>query len=119
VQDFRELVVWQRAHQLTLQIYRATRDFPREELYGITSQLRRAAASIGANIVEGRCRGSDAEFARFLNIALGSAAETEYHLLLAHDLELLAEQPHGLLNEAVVAVKRMLTTLILKLKADG
>ncbi|HEX6837928.1 MAG TPA: four helix bundle protein, partial [Polyangia bacterium] len=89
MQDFRDLKVWQRAHELTLAIYRATATFPSEERFGLTSQMRRSAASVPANIAEGRCRGSDADFGRFLRVALGSAAETEYHLILAGDLGLL------------------------------
>ena len=75
MQDFRNLKVWEKAHSLTLDVYRATKSFPREEMYGVTSQMRRASASIGANIAEGVCRRGDAGFARFLHIAVGSASE--------------------------------------------
>jgi four helix bundle protein len=78
VQDFRDLKVWQKAHELTLAVYRVTAGFPREEQYGIVSQLRRAAASVPANLAEGRCRRTDRDFGRFVGIALGSASETEY-----------------------------------------
>ena len=77
MQDFRELKVWQKAHELTLAVYRATQSFPRDELYGLTSQLRRSASSIPANLAEGRCRRSDRDFGRFVGIALGSASETD------------------------------------------
>ena len=82
VKDFHELKVWQKAHQLTLAVYQTTAGFPREELYGLTSQLRRASSSVGANLAEGCGRNGDAEFARFCSIAMGSASELEYHLLL-------------------------------------
>jgi four helix bundle protein len=88
VQSFRNLKVWRKAHVLTLDVYRATRSFPKEELYGLTSQIRRASMSVAANIAEGACRVGDADFGRFLQIAIGSASR-EYHLLLAHDLEIL------------------------------
>ncbi len=84
--DFRNLEVWRKAHGLTLAVYQATTSFPKEELYGLTSQIRRAAASIPANLCEGCGRNGNAEFARYCSIALGSANELEYHLLLAHDL---------------------------------
>ena len=86
MKDFRDLQVWQKAHGLTLAIYRVTVTFPRQELYGLTTQLRRASSSIAANLAEGCGRNSDAEFARFCSIAMGSASELEYHLLLARDL---------------------------------
>jgi four helix bundle protein len=86
MKDFRKQKVWQKSHKLTLEIYKVTIDFPPDELYGLTSQLRRSCASIPANIAEGCGRQSDADFSRFLQIALGSAAELEYHLLLSHDL---------------------------------
>jgi four helix bundle protein len=86
MKDFHELQVWQKAHQLTLAIYRVTAPFPREELFGLTSQLRRACSSIPANLAEGCGRTGDAEFSRFCSIAMGSASELEYHLLLGKDL---------------------------------
>ena len=119
MQDFRDLKVWQRAHELTLAVYRASSAFPRDEVYGVTSQIRRASSSIAANIAEGRYRGSDLDFARFLQIALGSAAETEYHLILARDLGLMTSTASEPLFALVEDVKRMLTSLILKLKAEG
>jgi four helix bundle protein len=86
MKDFHELQVWQKAHQLTLAIYRVTASFPREELFGLTSQLRRACSSIPANLAEGCGRTGDAEFCRFCSIAMGSPSELEYHLLLGKDL---------------------------------
>lgn len=89
MRDFRELKVWEKAHCLTLAVYRATTAFPRDEVYGLTSQIRRSCASIPANIAEGCGREGDAELARFLQIAMGSASELEYHLLLTRDLDFL------------------------------
>ena len=83
MKDFRQLKVWEKAHQLALAVYKATKDFPKEELYGSTSQIRRASMSIPTNIAEGCGRNTDAEFARFLQISMGSASETEYQLMLA------------------------------------
>jgi four helix bundle protein len=88
MKDFRNLKVWGKAHSLTLDVYATSRTFPREEIYGLTCQVRRAAASIGANIAEGCCRKGDAELGRFLQIAMGSASEVEYHCLLARDLRI-------------------------------
>jgi four helix bundle protein len=104
---------------LTLDIYRASKSFPRDEMYGLTSQMRRASVSIGANIAEGTCRRGDVDFARFLQIAVGSASEVEYHLLLARDLNLLALADYQRLSEEAVEVKRMLASLMQKLRADS
>lgn len=119
VRNFRELKVWTKAHHVTLQLYKATRSFPREELYGLTSQIRRSAASMGANIAEGCGRGSRREFAHFLRVATGSASELEYHLVLAADLGVLQKDLHEHLTERVTEVRRMLTGLIRTLMADG
>jgi four helix bundle protein len=118
VKDFRELKVWQKAHQLTLAVYRITAAFPREELYGLTSQLRRAGSSIAANLAEGCGRNGDMEFARFCSMAMGSASELEYHLLLAKDLKLIKSTDYQELDQRATEVKRMLTALMQKLKAD-
>ena len=118
MKDFRRLAVWQKAHQLALAVYRATSTFPKQELYGLTGQLRRSCASVPANIAEGCGRGGDAELARFLQIAMGSANETEYHLLLASDLGFLDVSTHEQLSEGVIEVKRMLASLICKLRTD-
>ena len=118
VKDFHELKVWQKAHELTLAVYRVTADFPRAELYGLTSQLRRASASIAANLAEGCGRSGDAEFARFCSIAMGSASELEYHLLLARDLKLFKPGDYEGLAPRATELKRMLTALLQKLKAD-
>ncbi len=104
---------------MTLAVYNATTMFPRDELYGLTSQIRRSCASIPANIAEGCGRGGDGEFARFLQIAMGSASEIEYHLLLASDLKFLDGSNYERLATEVTEVKRMLTSLIQKLKAKS
>jgi four helix bundle protein len=119
VQNFRNLKVWVKAHAFTLDAYKASKVFPREEMYGLTSQMRRASVSIGSNIAEGACRNGDAEFARFLQMAAGSASEVEYHLLLARDLELLKTTDCERLSSEVVEVKRMLASLMQKLRADS
>jgi len=116
MKDFKELIVWRKAHAVTLAIYAATRTFPKEELYGLTSQLRRSAASIGANIAEGCGRRSDGEMCRFLHIAYGSAAEVEYHLLLARDLHMLEENLYHQLEREIEEVQRMLTALIQRVR---
>ena len=118
MKDFRTLDVWQRSHQLTLALYRATAGFPRDEGYGLTSQLRRAGASVPANLAEGCGRASDADVARFLVIALGSASELEYHLLLAHDLGYLDTAAYQHLAGETTGVKRMLTGLLKTLRTD-
>jgi four helix bundle protein len=118
MRDFRELKVWEKSHHLTLAIYRATTDFPRDEIYGLTSQMRRSS-SIPANIAEACGRGTNAEFARFLQIALVSASELAYQLVLSRDLNFLQPTDHELLTNEVVEIKRMLTSFIQKLRADG
>jgi four helix bundle protein len=89
MKDYKKLMVWEKAHQLTLSVYEATKGFPKDELYGLTTQIRRACVSIPANIAEGCGRDGDAELARFFQISMGSSSELEYHLLLAHDLGFL------------------------------
>jgi four helix bundle protein len=118
MQDFKDLKVWQRAHELTLGVYKATRTFPREETYALTSQLRRAASSVPANIAEACGRDGAAEFGKFLKIAMGSASETEYHLILARDLDYLERAIWEQLNAHTVEVKKMLSALILKLRTE-
>ena len=118
MKDFRDLKAWEKAHRLALSTYRETASFPDDEKYGLTSQMRRAAVSIAANIAEGCGRGTDADFARFLQMALGSAAELEYLVLLARDLSLLGLEANSSLHSQVVEVKKMLTSLRQKLKAE-
>ena len=110
--DFRDLKVWAKAHELAVGVYRTTREFPREELFGLTSQLRRAASSIGANIAEGCGRRSDGDLTRFLHIARGSSVELENHLLLARDLDYLTGSKCNEFVKRVDEVQRMLTAFI-------
>ncbi len=118
MKDFKKQKVWQKSHQLTLDIYKVTAEFPREELYGLTKQIRRSCASIPANIAEGCGRNSDADFSRFLQIAMGSATELEYHLLLSNDLGILNASDYERLLKEAIEIKQMLTAFIKKLKAD-
>jgi four helix bundle protein len=112
MQGFRNLNVWQKAHDLTVVVYKTTARFPKEELYALTSQIKRAASSIGANIAEGCGRGSDADFTRFLYIAMGSASELENHLELGLDLGFLSQADYDELQRRLIEVKRMLASLI-------
>jgi four helix bundle protein len=116
MQSFRNLRVWERAHQLTLNVYASTKTFPRDEMFGLTSQMRRASSSIGMNIAEGCCRKGDPEMGRFLQIAMGSASELEYQFLLANDLKHLNHPEYQALSEQVVEVKKMLSSLIQKVR---
>ena|SRR5208283_4061366 len=118
MKDFRDLEVWRKAHNATLAIYRATADFPKEELYGLTSQMRRCCASIPANIAEGCGRRGNGEFHRFLQIAMGSASELEYHLLLSRDLGLLELEKFRTLTPQVIEIKKMLASLIRRVDSE-
>ena len=118
MKDFRDLKVWEKGHQLALAVYKATDKFPKDELYGLTGQIRRSCVSIPANIAEGCGRNGDAELARFLQISMGSASELEYHLLLSRDLGLVDTTTYDQLTQATIEIKRMLTSLIQTLKAS-
>jgi four helix bundle protein len=118
MKDFRTLTVWQKSHELTLEIYKLTRAFPRDEMFGLTSQLRRASSSIAANIAEGCGRGGDGDFQRFLQIAFGSVSEVDYHLILARDLGFIASVDYETLYHDVVEVRKMLASLIRKVQSD-
>ena len=115
MRDFKNLEVWCKSHQLTLNVYRATEGFPRSELFGLTSQIRRAASSIEANLAEG-CGRSQAEFARFVQIAVGSNCELECHLLLSRDLTLLSGESYRRLIGGVEEVRRMLNALLKRIR---
>ena len=119
MKDFRQLQVWQKSHQLVLQLYRITASFPRAETYGLTSQIRRAASSIPSNLAEGCGRNGDPELARFCHIAGGSASELEYHLLLARDLKLIPPDDYEKLVRQTIEIKRMLTVFVQKLSAES
>ena len=115
MEDFKDLKVWVKAHGLTVEIYQRTRNFPKEEIYGLTSQMRRASSSIGANIAEGCGRRSDPEMRRF--VARGSASELEQHLLLARDLKFLNEAEFSELEHKTHEIQRMLAALAQRLRA--
>jgi four helix bundle protein len=108
IKTFRDLNVWQKAHNLVLNIYKVTKDFPREEKYGLVAQLRRSAASIPTNIVEGFKRKTKTDYAHFINIADGSLEETKYHLILAKDLGYLKEEDFNDLNNMCDEIGKML-----------
>jgi four helix bundle protein len=117
--NYEDLNVWKISHKLVLDIYKATVHFPKDELYGLTSQIRRAAYSIPCNIAEGYGRGSDAQICQFLIIAKGSASELEYELLLAKDLGYLEEEQYIRLDTQVKNICKMLTGLIRAVKAHA
>ena len=119
MRDFSTLEVWGIGHELVLALYRPTKHFPREELYGIVSQIRRAGASIPMNIAEGCGRCGEAEVARFMQIAIGSASELEYSLLLARDLEYLGTDEHQQLHRRCTQIKRLRTGLTRRLSSES
>lgn len=116
MRDFRKYDIWKLSHQLTLDIYKISNSFPNSEIYGIVSQLRRASVSIPTNISEGCGRDSDSEFSRFLKIALGSANETEYLLILSRDLNYIDDNSFETLNTLVNLIKQKTYSLKQKLK---
>ena len=118
MKNFRDLQVWHKAHSLTLASCRITNTFPKQEMYGLTSQIRRSAASVAANIAEGCGKRGNREFYRLLNMALGSASELEYHFLLAHDLNFVSEESYKRLDHSVVGINRMLASLVVRVQAD-
>ncbi|REC51840.1 MULTISPECIES: four helix bundle protein [Chryseobacterium] len=111
MRDFKKFEVWHLSHQLTLKIYTSTKNFPKEEMFGLTSQIRRSFASIGYNISEGSGRNSDKQFANFINIALGSSNEAENQLILARDLGYINENEYQNLSEELTLLKKKLVTL--------
>ena len=118
MQNYKDLKVWEKSHQFTLQVYEITEIFPKEELYSLTNQLRRAASSIPANIAEECGKNSQAEFAHFLNISLGSANESEYFLILSKDLHYLKENDFTALLSIINKIKAMLISLIAKVRTN-
>ncbi len=116
MQNYKDLKVWEKAHQFTLMIYHESKQFPKEELYGSTNQLRRAASSIPANIAEGCGKGSNGDLAKYLNIALGSANESEYFVLLAKDLSYLEVEKFETLYKLINEIKAMLIALVAKVR---
>ncbi len=108
MQNYKELKVWQKSHAFTLRVYEITKSFPKDELYSLTNQLRRAVPSIPANIAEGSGKNSNNELAHFLNIALGSSNETEYFLILSKDLKYLSENIFIEFEDNISEIKAML-----------
>jgi len=119
MRDFKTLRAWQKAHELTVEVYRKTKAFPREELYGLTSQIRRASVSIPSNIAEGCGRRSQLELARFIQIAIGSSNELEYQMFLARELGFWGDQEHIPLERSLSEVRRMLTILVRRVQRDA
>ena len=115
MRDFKKYDIWKLSHVFTLKIYELSNSYPNNEIYGIVSQIRRASSSIPTNISEGCGRTSDAEFNRFLTIALGSASEVEYLLILSKDLNFINEKSFIELNEEINIIKRKIYTLKQKL----
>ena len=118
MKDFRQLKVWEKAHHLALGIYRVTVNFPRAELYGLTSQMRRCSVSIASNIADGCGRRGNAEFHRFLQMAMGSASELDYQLVLARDLNYLADSEYRRCFSVLLEVQRMLSSLLQKVASE-
>ena len=119
MRNYRDLLTWNKAHKLTLDLYKVSRQFPKEEMYGLTAQLRRAASSIGANLAEGYGRQSNSEFARFVRISMGSASELDYHLLLARDLGFLAADVYRHASESLTEVRKMLAALLSTIELEA
>lgn len=118
MRNYRDLEVWKFSHKLTLALYSASRKFPKEEMFGLTSQLRRAAISIGANLAEGCGRRTTPEFARFIRIAMGSASELDYHLLLCRDFDFVSREFYERSSKELVRVRKMLFALLSSVEAQ-
>jgi four helix bundle protein len=118
MKDFHTLKVWEKAHAVTLAVYRSTRQFPKQELYALANQIQRAAVSVPANIAEGCGKDSDAELKRYLTIAMGSASELEYLLLLSHELGYLQSDAYRSIHSDLVETRKMLNSFIQTLKAN-
>lgn len=116
--NFKDLAVWQRSHKLTLEIYKATHQFPKEEVFGLTSQIRRAVSSIPTNIAEGCGRRTNAELANFLNIASGSASEVEYEILLSKEIGYITLEQCNTWTREICEIRSMLAAYIKKLKTE-
>ena len=117
MREFRKIKVWEKAHKYVLEIYQVTKDFPKEELFGITNQIRRASVSIPNNIAEGCGRKSKKELSNFLNISMGFASEVEYLLLLSYDLHYLKDE-YQILNENLIEIRKMLNVFMQKIEND-
>ena len=118
MKDFHTLTIWQLSHQFTLEIYRVTAQYPKDELFALVSQMRRSSSSIPTNIAEGCGRGTDADFAHFLQIALGSASEIEYQILLSADLNYISREEAAALTKDIIEIKKMLVSFITKVRGS-
>lgn len=116
MQNYKDLKVWEKSHLFTLRVYEVTKSFPKDEIYSLTSQLRRAASLIPANIAEGCGKNTQLDFANFLNIALGSSNESEYYLILSKDLKYLKKEEYDELLKTINEIKAMLIALITKVR---
>ena len=119
MKDFKNIEIWKRSHKLTLEIYKATQCFPKEEIYGLTSQIRRAVSSIPINIAEGCGRRTNAELANFLNIASGSASEVEYEILLAKEIGYISNEQYESWTREIGELRSMLAAYMRKLKTNS
>jgi four helix bundle protein len=119
MQNYKDLKVWEKEHQFTLLVYESTKQFPKEEIYSLTNQLRRASSSIPANIAEGCGKNSQAEFAHYLNIGSGAANESEYFLILSKDLKYLKQEFFDSLFSMINQIKAMLITLITRVRGKA
>lgn len=118
MRDYKKYEIWKLGHQLALDVYKITENFPKQEIFGLTSQIRRAVTSINFNIVEGCGRGSDEDFKRMLTISSGSAFEVEYALMLSKDLGFLSESNYLELAPKAEELKMKISKFILKIQED-
>jgi four helix bundle protein len=118
MRNYRDLEVWKPSHKLTLELYAASRKFPKDEMFGLTSQMRRAAISVGANLAEGCGRRTTPEFARFIRIAMGSASERDYHLLLCRDFEFVSNEFYERASKELIRVRKMLSALLASVESQ-
>jgi four helix bundle protein len=118
MKNYRSLIVWQKAHAVALEVYRITKQFPREETYHLSNQLRRAAVSVASNIAEGTGRFTQRDFAHYLQVAMGSNQEIEYLVLLSCDLDYISQEVHDKLNAEVNKVRAMLIKLISNMRGE-
>ncbi len=119
MRDYKKYTVWNEGHRLVLEIYKITNSFPKDELFGLSSQIRRAMVSVPTNIAEGCGRETDKDFKRFLVIAHGSATEVEYLLFLSNELNFITNKEYLELNERIIILRKQLHKLIIKIKANS
>lgn len=115
MKTYKDLIVWQKAYSLAVSIYKITKKFPLNEIYGLTSQLRRASVSVASNLAEGSKRGTKKDFAQFIRIAQGSTSEIETQLMIAKEIDYLNEKDFNLLMDELNQISRMLTGLLMKI----